>query len=196
MACLPPGCDTTAVQEKDPATPQIIFLIGYRATGKSTVGRLVASRLGADFLDTDQAIEARIGMTIAELFEKEGEPRFRDLEGEALEAVAKVEKPTVVGTGGGMIIRPAHADRMRELGRVIWLSATAATIRARLAGDESTATSRPSLTGASAIDEVDAVLTERTPIYRKASEIEVPVDPPRTPDEIADEVVDWLGKNT
>jgi shikimate kinase len=186
------------VQENDRPKTNTIFLIGYRATGKSTVGKLVADRLDAHFLDTDRAIEAKIKMTIAECFARHGESRFRDLEGEALEEIAvrsTAGDSLVVGTGGGMIIRPAHVDRMRQLGTVIWLSARPEILRERLTADASTTESRPGLTGGSAIDEVETVLLERTPIYRKAADLELSCDPPRTPDEIADEVVEWLRRN-
>lgn len=188
---------TEPVNEKDRPPPIVAFLVGYRATGKSTLARLLAEGLGVVAIDTDQWIEDQIGISIAECFERDGEERFRNLESEALEAVASrviSGDSLIVATGGGMVIRPEHVDRMRELGVVVWLCATPETIRARLAADPSTVVSRPGLTGGSAVDEVEEVLARRTELYRAAAHHVVNCDPPRTSEEIAEEILGRLSR--
>jgi shikimate kinase len=151
--------------------PDCLFLIGYRCTGKSTVGRLLAGRLGRPFLDTDDLVEARAGCSIAELFARSGEAAFRDLEEAAL-ADACYPPGGVVATGGGVVLREANRRRLRESGFVAWLTADAETISARLAGDPASAGRRPALTvGGRA--EVEALARQRELLYRECAHLAV-----------------------
>lgn len=169
-----------------------VVLIGYRASGKSTVGRMLAERLGLPFVDTDALLRQELGMEIAEFFARFGEVRFRDRESEVLaviEARAAAEGPLVVATGGGIVLRRENTDRLRRLGEIIWLRARPETLRTRLAADVASGSTRPPLAGSSAVDEVDTVLAQRTPLYAAAAAREIVVDPPRTPADVVEDLV-------
>ncbi|MEX0712312.1 MAG: shikimate kinase, partial [Pirellulales bacterium] len=106
-----------------------IVLIGYRGSGKSTVARELAGRLGWPWLDADHQIEERAGKSIAAVFAEEGEERFRDLESSLLAELVERDK-TVLAAGGGAVLRPANRALLRSAGKVVWLQADAATILA------------------------------------------------------------------
>jgi len=142
-----------------------VALVGYRGTGKSTVGRIVAARLGWPFADADREVEARAGRPIRAVFEADGEPAFRDLEAAALADLC-TRRPLVLATGGGAVIRAANRAALRAFGFVAWLRADPATLADRLRrspGD------RPPLTAAGLLGEVAAVLAARVPLYREAA---------------------------
>lgn len=140
-----------------------VYLIGYRGVGKSTVAPALATRLGWSWLDLDDELERRAGMSIAEIFRAEGESAFRDLE-ESVLAEASGRDHQVVATGGGVIGRPANRERLAK-GHVVWLTATPATILARISGDQSTAARRPNLTLAGGLAEIERMLETREPLY-------------------------------
>jgi shikimate kinase len=99
-----------------------IFLVGFMASGKSTVGPLLAARLKRLFIDLDNLIEANVNCTIAELIEREGEERFRRIETETLRDIARGE-PAVIAPGGGAITRVENRELMNLTGTTIWLDA-------------------------------------------------------------------------
>src|SRR5262245_34542036 len=134
-----------------------IILIGYRGTGKTTVGRLLAERLGWEFADADDYIEAAAGKSIATIFADDGETAFRDHESAVLRARCERER-IVIATGGGVVGRPANREVLRGAGFVAWLTATPETIWARLRSDATTAGRRPNLTPAGGLDEVRALI--------------------------------------
>src|SRR4051812_41592085 len=103
-------------------SPPRLFLVGYRGTGKSTVGRLVAARLGWAFVDADERLEGVAGRSVSELFAVEGEPAFRDRESVVLAELSQREK-AVVATGGGVVLRPANRALLAT-GFVVWLTAS------------------------------------------------------------------------
>jgi shikimate kinase len=141
-----------------------LVLIGYRCAGKTTVGRLLAGRLGWSFLDTDELIEARDGRTIAVMVEQEGWEHFRRLEKKVVAEVSALSR-RVIATGGGAVLDPDNVAALRAGGRVVWLEADADTIRRRLVGNGS----RPSLTGEGAAHEAARILAERRPAYHRAA---------------------------
>ena len=146
---------------------QKIFLTGYRATGKSCVGRLLADRLGLDFTDMDKEITAREGRAINEMVAAHGWPYFRDLEQRLLRELAASPDAGVVATGGGAILHQEVWPEVMRAATVVWLTADVATICSRLRGDGLTASQRPSLTGNDVCDEIATVLAEREPLYRR-----------------------------
>jgi shikimate kinase len=146
-----------------------IFLIGYRATGKSTVARLLAARLGWDAVDADEVLETQHGRTIRQIFAEEGEAGFRDKEAAVLEALCQRPR-LVVATGGGVILREANRGRLRATGRVIWLTADAQTIWSRLQQDPATSERRPALT-VGGLAEVEELLRVREPLYRSCADL-------------------------
>lgn len=177
----------------EPGPAERFFLMGYRGCGKSTVARLLAERLGWDAIDSDDEIEREAGVTIAQMFATQGEPAFRDLEERIVARLAARER-MVVALGGGAVLREATRDRLAAAGPVVWLTASAETLAARIAGDSASADRRPSLTGRSGpagLEEVERVLAEREPIYRDCATVAIDADG-RTPSAIADEIAAWL----
>lgn len=149
-----------------------IVLIGYRGTGKSVVGRLLAARLGMKYVGLDAAIVERAGISIPKIVEKYGWPGFRDRESAEVRAVASGDN-LVIDTGGGVIERPENMELLRQTGCVIWLKAKVDTIASRIHED----TNRPSLTsGKSFIEEISEVLERRSPVYRDSARHEIDTD--------------------
>lgn len=170
----------------------VVTLIGYRGTGKSTVAAALARALECAWVDADAALEAECGMTIAALIRERGEGAFRDAEGALLGTL--LDGPAgVVATGGGVVLRPGNCDLLRARGGlVVWLTAPAATIRARLAADPATATRRPALGGGDVLGEVEATLAAREPLYRQCAALVVDAAS-RSPAAIAAAILEWLG---
>lgn len=147
-----------------------ITLIGYRATGKSTVAKRLSERLGVPTVDTDAAIESRAGKTIAQIFAEDGEPSFRELEAQVVAEFLESSEPLIVATGGGAPLREETRSAMKARSVVFWLTASVDTIARRMAGDAETSSRRPSLTGSnSPVCEIASVLETREPIYREAA---------------------------
>lgn len=167
-----------------------VYLIGYRGTGKSTVGRMLAQRLGLPFVDSDDEIERQAGRAIADIFASQGEPAFRDMEQSAIEQIGKGE-PCVASLGGGAVLREANREVIGR-GAVLCLWADSRTLAARLAADAATAGRRPSLTNLPAAEEIEHVLGEREPLYRQCADYIVPTDG-RSPAEVAEAALALLG---
>ena len=144
---------------------QNIVLIGFMGSGKSSVGRRVATLLGFKFVDTDAVLVEREGREIAEIFASEGEERFRDLESAAL-ASLKSLAGCVISTGGGVILREKNRVILRELGCVVWLTASEDTLFARV----SRTNKRPLLQTADPRATVTALFTARRPLYAEAAQ--------------------------
>jgi shikimate kinase len=175
--------------------PSNIILIGYRCTGKTTVGRLLAKRLGWSFADADDLVEARAGKSIAEIFATEGEGRFRDREAAAIAELCA--GPTcVIATGGGAVMREATQLLLRASGFVVWLTAAPETVWARLVTDPTTSARRPNLTATGGEQEVRALIAAREPIYRETADFAVASDA-LSPEAVADAIlVAWNGGST
>ncbi len=152
-----------------------LFLIGFRCAGKSVVGLRLAQGLGRRFVDTDRAIEARAGRSIAEIISAEGWPGFRRREAEALAEISR-EAQQVVATGGGIVLDPENVRCMKAHGVVVFLEATVETIRRRMANDPASAARRPALTDRGPETEIRHVLAARLPVYAAAAEYCVNTD--------------------
>ncbi len=156
-----------------------ILLMGYRATGKTTCGRLLASSLGWDFIDMDEELKKRMGKEISEIVREKGWDYFRAKERLLLKEILfdSDNKRLVVSTGGGVVL---HKDILLDLpGDIlaVWLRARLETIQRRMAKDSSTTHMRPALTDqADPINEVIEVLREREPLYREFCHIAIDVD--------------------
>ena len=149
-----------------------IVLIGYRGTGKSTVGRLLAARLGRDLVSTDAEIVNRAKRTIPEIVARDGWEYFRNLESDICRELASRDQ-LVIDTGGGAILRAQNVEMLKTNGTVFWLTASVETIAKRIGGDNQ----RPSLTGTkSFVDEIQDVLRERTPKYQAAADHSIATD--------------------
>jgi shikimate kinase len=149
-----------------------IVLIGYRGTGKSTVGKELAARLGHELISTDVEIVKRAKQTIPEIVAQHGWEYFRDLESAVCRDLAGRDQ-LVIDTGGGAILRPQNVEVLKRHGKLMWLTATVDTITGRIGGD----TQRPSLTGSkSFLEEITEVLRERTPKYQAAADHVIKTD--------------------
>lgn len=170
----------------------LVTLIGYRGTGKSTVARLLAGRLGTSWVDADAVLEDRFGCSIAELVRRSGEAAFRDAEAEVLAEVLATCRG-VLATGGGVVLRESNRVLLRERGRpVVWLDAPADTLRRRLAIDPATPGRRPALGGGDPLAEVEAAVEARGPLYRACADRRVDAGA-ATPHDLAGEIAAWLG---
>lgn len=149
-----------------------IVLIGYRGTGKTSVGTLLAERLGRQLVSTDAEVVRRAALTIPEIVTQFGWDRFRDLESDACLELSGKDR-LIIDTGGGAILRQRTVDRLKANGTLFWLTAAVRTIIERIGGD----TQRPSLTGAKSFtDEVEEVLREREPHYKAAADHVIQTD--------------------
>jgi shikimate kinase len=143
-----------------------VILTGFMGTGKTAVGRHLADRLGFDFLDTDLMVEEETGKMITEIFEKEGEPAFRQHEKKMVKKAMDREK-VVVATGGGAIIDPDNLKLMKEKGIVVGLSASPETILGRVSKMDT----RPLLKSKDQLKKIESLLSHRSPYYRQADKI-------------------------
>ncbi len=149
-----------------------VVLVGYRGTGKSVVGQELAAKLDLHLVSLDAELQKKAGKTVPEIVEQSGWSGFRDLEEEIVRTFA-ARDGQVIDCGGGVIEREANFEVLRSAGPVIWLKASTQTIVDRIADDDQ----RPSLTGTKSFtDEVEEVLSRRTPLYERISHYAVDTD--------------------
>jgi shikimate kinase len=169
-----------------------LVLIGYRGSGKSTVGKIVAERLNRPFRDTDREIEARSCRSIGVLFAEDGEAAFRDWEEQTLATLAGAYPAAVLATGGGIVLREANRRRIRDFGFVAWLRARPEELARRLETDPQSLVSRPALTRAGTLGEIARVLAERAPFYEAMADATIETED-QSPDLVASALIDrWL----
>lgn len=141
-----------------------IALIGLPGSGKSTIGRQLARRLSLSFSDSDHVIEHRLGCSIREFFEREGEDRFRDIEESVIDELSQGQD-CVLSTGGGAVLRPANRQRLRERCRVVYLRSSPEEVFRRLRHDRN----RPLLQVADPLQRLKELYAARDPLYREAA---------------------------
>ena len=141
-----------------------LVLVGLPGSGKSTVGRLMATQLGASFLDFDEEIERREGTTVSEIFEKRGEAAFRTMETALTRELAE-KSGMVLSPGGGWMVHEANVALLRPPARIIHLEVSVPTALARLG---SGITRRPLLAGAAAEERLASIAAARMPLYSRA----------------------------
>lgn len=164
-----------------------LILIGYRGAGKSSVGRLLAERLGWDLISTDAEIVRKAGLPIPDIVQRFGWDHFRNLESAVCRELADKDH-LIIDTGGGAILRPENVDSLKATGSLVWLTVEVRTIIERIGDD----TQRPSLTGAKSFtDEVEEVLRERQPKYQAAADHIVATDE-KSLSEVADTIMALL----
>ncbi len=176
-----PGPSDTA------ALPPRLYLIGYRGSGKSTVGRLLARRLGWDFVDADEHLEAQAGQSIFAIFAAEGEQGFRQREAAILRSLS--ERPRhVIATGGGVVLSAANRELLRATGHCVWLTGDPATLYQRLESDPATRDRRPALSAWPGPEEVERLLRQREPLYREVAHLSVATEN-QTPESIVSAIL-------
>jgi shikimate kinase len=167
-----------------------LYLIGYRGSGKSTVGKLLASQLTWPLVDTDCLVEEAAGKSIAAIFEQDGEPVFRDLEQQVVAQVAAGPQ-SIVSLGGGAILRLENQQTILKTGKCVWLTGSPDIHHARIQADAASQENRPSLTDRSGYDEVREVMRVREPVYRKLAQLELNTDH-QSPDALTKAILPWV----
>lgn len=170
-------------------TARRAFLVGPRGSGKSTVARLMAGRLGWSWLDADVVLERRAGQTVREIFASEGEAGFRRRESELLAELCGLDHH-VIATGGGVVLSAENRERLTRSGVVFWLTGSAEALWRRICADASTAERRPALAGGG-LAEVEQILTAREPLYRACAAHAIDTTT-ATPEEVAERIVGLL----
>lgn len=165
-----------------------LLLIGMRGAGKTTIGRLLASRLHRPFHDTDGMVEESAGASVSRIFLEQGEMAFRELETAALRKVREFPD-AVIATGGGILLRPENQVLLPKLGKVIYLDAHPDLLRERLRSSKK----RPSLLGLPVEEELDFLYLTRDPLYRDACDLTVSVED-KTPQALCAEIEEKLSQ--
>lgn len=163
-----------------------VLLVGFMGSGKSTVGKILAQRLGMSFVDLDSFIEQSSGSSISSIFADSGEDGFRNLETAALRTVCD-GAPAVIACGGGVVVRPENHSTLRACGTVVFLRVSVGEALARI-GDVS---SRPLLAGPGGALAATALLDARAALYASVADIEIDTAT-LTPEQVADAVVTRL----
>lgn len=161
-----------------------IVLMGFMGAGKTTVGKRLAERISCEFIDTDELIEKEQGKKISDIFAKEGEQAFRNMETGLLRRLQEREDDFVLSIGGGMPMREENRVLLRKLGKVVYLNTSKEEIVKRVSGD----TSRPLLQGGELEEKVSALMNEREGIYQETAHMEV-VTNGKEPEKIAEEIL-------
>jgi shikimate kinase len=146
--------------------PQPVFLIGMPGSGKSTVGRLLARETGRSFIDSDREIESRSGVSIATIFELEGEAGFRKRESQVLDELSR-RSDLVLATGGGAVLAETNRAHLKSRGLVIYLQASTDELVRRTSGDKS----RPLLRGDDPRGRLVELLQARQPLYEATAHL-------------------------
>ncbi len=152
-----------------------LYLVGYRCTGKTSVGRRLANRLRRRFVDSDEAVIHAAGMAIDDIVAIEGWESFRRRERRIMKDICRTGG-NVVATGGGAVLDPGSRRDMRSSGIVVWLTASVATIAARMANDPLSEEQRPALSRKPVTDEIAGTLAARIPVYAQAAHIRIVTD--------------------
>ena len=152
-----------------------LFLIGYRCTGKTTIGKAIAAAIEWSFVDADTLLVRECGKPIKEIVDTEGWDAFRRMERSTLKQICTADRQ-IVATGGGVVLDKANIKAMKTSGMVIWLGATAETIQKRMLQDKNTGNFRPALTDKGRMNEIEDLLLKRNPYYESASDFSIQTD--------------------
>jgi len=144
-----------------------IALIGFMGVGKTAVGKVLAEKLGRKFVELDSLIEQRVGKSIPDIFQQDGEMAFRELELEVTKEVSK-DRNLVIACGGGIVLNKINIDRLRQQSRIVYLTASPKVILKRVAGEEG---QRPLLEVDSRALNIRGLLDFRKPFYERAADI-------------------------
>jgi shikimate kinase len=166
------------------------ILIGFRASGKTSVGKKLSGLLGLPFYDTDMLIRQRTGKTVRQMVLEGGWPAFRQAERAAVASLAGKEE-AVIALGGGAVMDPVNVEVLKPRGFFIWLQADKETIQERLKGDRASAEQRPPLSNPVNGD-VEEILRQRIPLYESIADLVVDTTG-RSIEAVAEEIMAALG---
>ncbi|WP_428936814.1 shikimate kinase [Fontivita pretiosa] len=152
------------------------ILLGYRGCGKTTIGRKLADRMWARFIDTDEMVVRSAGKSIREIFQQHGEPYFRELETQAIREALKLADH-IIALGGGAVLSEQNRLMLKQSGlKRIYLRCEPQVLLERIRSDPQTAANRPNLTGlGGGIEEIQTLLAQREPLYREVATAELDV---------------------
>lgn len=169
-----------------------IFLIGYRCTGKTSVGRKLAEKLKAPFYDTDQMIIDRVGKTIKQWVTEKGWESFRQEEKAVIRGISSLDCG-VIALGGGAVMDPENRKVLRQQGLIVWLTADIQTILERMKADPANKDNRPSLSEKDWETEIQELLAQRSPVYQRLADFSIDTDG-KTVEGITEELVALVRK--
>ena len=149
-----------------------IVLIGYRGSGKSTVGMRIARCLEMTFVDTDDLLEKHHGMSISDMVKAHGWEYFRAAEKDIIKEVADMNH-LVIAPGGGAVLDTDNVIALRKNGIILWLKADLQTLLKRMNQDPETYFRRPTLTGKGTLEELEEMISVREPFYQRSSQIQI-----------------------
>jgi shikimate kinase len=152
-----------------------LFLIGYRCSGKTTIGKSIAKTIDWSFVDSDLLVIKKNGNSIKDIIDTAGWRAFRRMERSTLRQICTKDRQ-VVATGGGVVLDADNIKAMKTSGTVVWLGASAATIQKRMRQDKSTENFRPALTDKGRMEEIEDMLLKRNPYYESASDLFIQTD--------------------
>ena len=144
-----------------------VALIGFMGAGKSSVGRVLAKKLGKNFVDVDKLIEKKAGKSIARIFAEDGEPAFRELERDVTVEVAR-QAGQVIACGGGVVLNKSNTDALKNTAVVVYLKASEGVIRKRVSSGRN---KRPLLANRACADSIEIMMAKRRPLYEQAADI-------------------------
>jgi len=162
-----------------------VILTGFRCSGKSSVGKTLAARLGREFIDSDEFIERQTGLPIREIFERHGESHFRVIESQAIAELAKLDGK-VIATGGGAVLKHKNMQALKRNGVVVHLGVSADAAFERMREDPSTAARRPPLTGQDPYLEIREQIEFRKSYYQASADVTVATDGKKVEDVVGE----------
>lgn len=166
-----------------------VVLIGFMGAGKTTIGKALSKKNRIAFVDTDQKIVEKAGMTIPEIFAAQGEEAFRQIESQVLKDLLLLSGRAVISTGGGLPLREENRRLLQRMGSVVYLKISPETVLNRLKGDNT----RPLLQGPGGRERVGELLEAREPFYREAADFILKADG-KTVEQIVEEAEERLGE--
>ncbi|MBN1832365.1 MAG: shikimate kinase [Deltaproteobacteria bacterium] len=149
-----------------------IVLIGYRCSGKTAIGRVLAHELGMSFADTDVMIEEDAGESIETIIKTKSWDYFRNLESDVIKRVSEKDNQ-VIATGGGVVVNQKNVKALKKDGWAVWLDARPEVLKERMEKEQQSGNIRPSLTETDPLAEIEAVMNARRPMYQKAGDFVV-----------------------
>jgi shikimate kinase len=172
---------------RNPKEPLSIILIGYRCTGKTSVGKKLAERLNIPFYDTDDLIMERLGATIKEIVDQKGWAFFREREKRVVREMAALNQG-VAALGGGAILDPENREILKEKGPIVWLTADVQTIIERMHSDLHNADNRPPLSEKDREEEIRAMIALRYPLYEQMTHSRIDTEG-KSIEEVTEEII-------